>query len=107
MNCDRFEIQPQGPYSLAASIQFLEGFTPAGREPTGATDALDRAFVADGGNDVAGVRVRTDGDAVVGEVFGTAEIDVVRAQVARILSLDVDGRAFAAVGERDPIVGRL
>lgn len=107
MPMNRFEIQPQGPYSLAASIQFLEGFTPAGRERTGATADLDLAFVADGGNDVAGVRVRADGDAVVGEVYGTADADVVRAQVARILSLDVDGRGFPAVGERDPIIGRL
>lgn len=104
---DRFELRPQGPYSLAASIQFLEGFTPAGRPSTGVTDALDLAFVADGGHDVAGVRVRADGEVVVGEVFGAADGDVVRAQVARILSLDVDGRGFAAVGERDPVIGRL
>ena len=31
----------------------------------------------------------------------------VRDQVERILSLDADGTAFAAVGERDPVVGRL
>ena len=31
----------------------------------------------------------------------------VRAQVERILSLDVDGSGFPAVGERDPVVGRL
>jgi DNA-3-methyladenine glycosylase II len=32
---------------------------------------------------------------------------VVRDQVERVLSLDTDGRGFAAVGERDPVVGRL
>jgi DNA-3-methyladenine glycosylase II len=44
---------------------------------------------------------------VVGEVFGEADVGVVRAQVGRILSLAVDGRGFAEVGERDPVVGRL
>lgn len=36
-----------------------------------------------------------------------ADPDAVRGQVARILSLDVDGRAFPAVGERDPMIGRV
>lgn len=44
---------------------------------------------------------------VIGEVFGEADVGVVRRQVARILSLDVDGRGFAGVGERDAVVGRL
>lgn len=30
-----------------------------------------------------------------------------RSQVARILSLDVDGSRFPAVGERDPVVAGL
>jgi DNA-3-methyladenine glycosylase II len=31
----------------------------------------------------------------------------VRAQVARVLSLDRDGAAFARIGERDPVIARL
>jgi DNA-3-methyladenine glycosylase II len=44
---------------------------------------------------------------VVGEVFGDADPEAVRDQVARILSLDVDGSGFPAVGRRDPVVGGL
>lgn len=51
--------------------------------------------------------MRSEGEKIVGEVFGEADAEVVGAQVARILSLDVDGRGFGEVGERDPVVGRL
>src|SRR5215212_12001903 len=48
-----FELRPVGPYSLAASVRFLEGFTPAAYE--GHKEGhLHLAFVADGGEDVAG-----------------------------------------------------
>ena len=51
--------------------------------------------------------VHSEGDIVTGDVYGNADPEVVKAQVARILSLDVDGRGFTEVGERDPVVGRL
>ena len=102
----KFEIRPVGPYSLAASARFLEGFAPAAYEG-GGEDYLRLAFVADGGEEVAGVHAYSEGGVVVGEVFGEADVGVVRGQVARILSLDVDGRGFAGVGARDPVVGRL
>lgn len=56
---------------------------------------------------MAGVMVRSEGDTVIGDVYGEADPEVVKRQVARILSLDVDGGGFAEVGERDPIVGKL
>ena len=51
--------------------------------------------------------MREDGGRVVAEVIGAVEPAVVGAQLARILSLDVDGTGFPAVGARDPIVGAL
>ena len=36
-----------------------------------------------------------------------ADLGQVRGQVARVLSLDHDGREFSRVGERDPVIGRL
>lgn len=105
----RFELEPVGPYSLASSVKFLEGFAPAAYEGEGA-NRLCLAFVADGlsgDNRVAGVGVRQEDGVVVGEVFGEAEVGVVERQVARILSLDVDGRGFPEVAGRDPVVARL
>ncbi len=56
---------------------------------------------------MAGVLVSCEGGAVTGEVYGVADPEVVKRQVARILSLDVDGGGFAGVGRRDPVVGKL
>ena len=102
---------PRGPFSLPSSIRFLEGFTPAAY--TSGEDALlELAFPVEGSWETVGVRVRQDGGGVTAVVVspsapGADLIAAVRAQVERILSLDVDGSGFPAVGERDPVVGRL
>lgn len=106
---DRFEIVPLGPFSLASSARFFESFAPATYGGIG-EDRLRFAFVADGladGERVAGVLVRQEDDAVIGEVYGDADVEVVERQVGRILLLGVDGRGFTEVAERDPVVGGL
>jgi DNA-3-methyladenine glycosylase II len=106
---ETFGLVPRGAFSLAASIRFLEGFTPAAY--TGSADAvLELAFPVEGSWRTAGVRVRQDPAGVTAEIVspgepGTELAAAVRAQVERILSLDVDGSGFPAVGERDPVVG--
>ncbi|MGH3147178.1 MAG: DNA-3-methyladenine glycosylase 2 family protein, partial [Rubrobacter sp.] len=106
MSEERFELRAEGPYSLEASTRFLEGFAPAAYE-AGDAGHLHMAFVADGGEAVVGVCVWEEDGVVVGEVFGEADAGVVKRQVERILSLDVDGRGFPGVGERDAVVGGL
>jgi DNA-3-methyladenine glycosylase II len=109
---ETFTLVPRGPFSLAASIAFLEGFTPASYSdvPDG---TLELAFPVEGSWRTAGVRARQDGDgAVTAEIISPAEpgpdlVAEVRPQVERILSLDVDGSGFPAVGERDPVVGEV
>jgi DNA-3-methyladenine glycosylase II len=44
---------------------------------------------------------------VRGTVYGGAPLHAVRDQTARILSLDVDGSGWPAVGQSDHVVGRL
>jgi DNA-3-methyladenine glycosylase II len=109
---ETFTLVPRGPFSLAASIRFLEGFPPAAY--ISARDAvLELAFPVEGVWETVGVRVRQDGGGEVTAVVVSPErpdaelMPAVRAQVERILSLDVDGSGFPAVGERDPVVGRL
>jgi hypothetical protein len=94
-----FTLVPKGPFSLAASTRFLEGFAPAAydgeRVEPGAEAHLDLAFPVEGDWRTVGVRVRqADDGTVAGEVVGDADPGAVRAQVARILSLDVDGSEF-------------
>ena len=105
-----FTVAPHGPFSLATSTRFLEGFAPAAYHGHTAGH-LDLAFPVDGDWRTVGVHLQQDerSGAVAGEVMGDPAVDreAVRAQVARILSLDVDGSGFPQVGRRDPVVGRL
>ncbi|WP_216901630.1 DNA-3-methyladenine glycosylase family protein [Nocardia alni] len=129
---------PRGPFSLAASTRFLEGFTPASYDHP-ADDVLRLAFPADDNQHVVGCAVRqgegadaavtadftlrTDQDAPA-ESQQTQRIgpddpahpphrtdadrrETVHAQIARILSLDIDGAGFPAVGDRDEVVASL
>jgi len=69
------------------------------------------AFAVDGGRGYAGVVLRQPrADAVVSvelHLREGADPERVLGQAARILSLDHDGEAFAAVGERDRVLGAL
>ncbi len=106
---DTFTITPKGPFSLAESRTFLEGFTPAAYKGAGQSDHLHLAFVVDGTEQAAGVCLREEDGVVVGEVYGEHDVDTqaIQRQVERILSLDVDGSRFLEVSERDHVVGRL
>jgi hypothetical protein len=109
-----FTLVPRGPFSLAASITFLEGFTPAAYRGSdhGTADVLELAFPVEGSWETVGVRVRQDSAGVTAEIISPEApsrglVAEVRPQVERILSLDVDGSGFPAVGERDPVVGEV
>ena len=99
-----FTIDPRGPFSLALAASHV--FGP--REPAPVVPLMRLAFCVDGFHELAGV-VLTEGasGSVVGEVHGATEVAAVRDQVARIVSLDHDGSGWPAVGERDPLIGRL
>ncbi|WP_051938982.1 DNA-3-methyladenine glycosylase family protein [Phaeacidiphilus oryzae] len=113
---------PRGPFSLAASIRYLEGFTPASYDHAG-DDVLRMAFPADDAHHVIGCALRQKAaagrPAAVHAEFtlhsddspaptaATAAQDAARAQIARILSLDVDGTGFPALAEHDRVVASL
>jgi len=106
-----FVLAARGPFSLAASTRFLEGFSPAAYTGT-AGQPLEMAFPVEGTWQTVGVRVREHPGGAECEVVSPAApgrelLAALRAQAARILSLDVDGSGFPAVGERDPVIGGL
>ncbi len=102
-------IAPRGPFSLAAAERFFGGWeATAGAQPS--PDGLRVAFLVDDWQGSVGMLVRQDSDtgAIHAAVqASTGDLDVARAerQLARILSLDHDGAGYAAVGERDPVIG--
>src|ERR1700677_2632515 len=101
-----FEVGYTGPFSLAASIRFLEGFTPAGYESS-SPDHLDLAFCAGPLWDPVAVRVAERAGKVIGSFVGDVSPEAVASNVARILSLDIDAREFPDVGQRDDVVAGL
>ena len=104
----RFTIEPQGPFSLREAALF--GF---GQRHEDAFDGSMRlCFCLDGYQTAVAVAVRQDAGGVVQcDVVGRdgrdAELDAIAAQVARVLSLDVDARSFVGLGEQDPVFARL
>ena len=117
---------PAGPFSLAGSVRFLEGFTPAGYHDA-ADGILRLAFPADDGHatvaaavwqdetaDGAAGTVRADFTVHPGDAGGPGDQrdlgdpggQAVQAQLARILSLDVDGSGFPDLAA-DPVVAGL
>ncbi|MEU4202162.1 DNA-3-methyladenine glycosylase 2 family protein [Streptomyces sp. NPDC026294] len=116
---------PTGPFSLASSVRFLMSFTPASYNH--APDGILRlAFPADDATSVLAATVRRErgADGVPGAVqaeltvqsgapapeepaaAGPAIDTAGRVQLARILSLDVDGSGFPALG-KDPVMAGL
>jgi len=99
-------ITPDGAFSLAAAAGF--GFGPNTGRPRPEGDTMSLAFVADDLVHHAAAWLTQDPDGVLHcRLFGEAEPELVLSQVRRVLSLDQSGLAWAAVGERDPVVGRL
>jgi DNA-3-methyladenine glycosylase II len=104
-----FEIQPRGPFSLAAAQDFAGGFAPGIGGGGVDRDSIAMAFPVEGTDSSAAVvlRQREDGVVVARTDAPSSLVDQVRRQAARSLSIDVDGTEWPAVGERDPVIGRL
>jgi DNA-3-methyladenine glycosylase II len=103
-----FEIEPLGPYSLEESAHFIGGWHPAPGEGSSARGHLHLAFLTDTAWEPIGVCLTQGESGVVrGEVYGQGDAAAAQRQVARILSLDIDGRGWPEVGRRDRVVGLL
>ena len=106
MSGRRFTIEPRAPFDLSRSIGFLEAW-PVTRRP--AADAVLRfAFCTEHDWRPVGIRVAQHDGRVDVEATGpgSAAPDLA-AQVARILSLDVDATMLEQIAERDPLVAGL
>ena len=105
----RFTLEPLGPFSLREAAHFWGGFTPAAHAGFTEKDHLHMAFPIEAGWALVGVCVREQNGSITADVYAETPVDLerVRQQTARILSLDIDGRAFPEVGVRDPVIGAL
>jgi DNA-3-methyladenine glycosylase II len=101
-----FAVQPAGPFDLAAACARFGGW------PTAPGDAAAPVvtFPVEGAEAAAAVVLRQHPDGTVaGEVHGVPDslAERARRQALATLSLDVDGSAWPAVGERDAVIGEL
>ncbi|MFD7663647.1 DNA-3-methyladenine glycosylase family protein [Streptomyces sp. NPDC059788] len=120
-------LTPAGPFSLASSVHFLKRFTPASYNHA-PDEILRLAFPADDTTSVVAATVRQESEAgadggagtvraeftvrpsaPAGERATTAEPtdQALGAQIARILSLDVDGTGFPDLGADAVMAGLM
>jgi DNA-3-methyladenine glycosylase II len=103
-----FVIEPLGPYSLEESANFIGAWHEVPAQGSATRGHLHLAFLTDADWIPVGVCLTQDDSGTVhGEVYGSADIAAVDRQARRILSLDVDGRAWPEVGKRDRVMGEL
>lgn len=115
------EIVPRGPFSLRAATRFGEGWSSdvgaGGAQPGSPPSdegpvALRLTFLVDDWHGAAEVELRQGEDdaSVAVEVLATVgepDLDRVRGQALRTVSLDHDGTGWRDLGAREPVIGAL
>lgn len=97
-------VPTQGPFNLRRSA--LVGF--GHRAESGFDGVMRPAFTVDGTHEqTAGVAVRQDGDELHLTIQTDADPQRAADQVARVLSVHVDGTGFADLARRDPVAKAL
>ncbi|MET1072234.1 MAG: DNA-3-methyladenine glycosylase 2 family protein [Umezawaea sp.] len=93
-----------GPWSLATSKSFWEGFAPAALPSRGESAEVRTVFRVERDWSRAEARVTQEGAKARIVVTGDGDLDRAAEQVRRFLSLDVDARGWPEVGLRDPVI---
>ncbi|MBV8302357.1 MAG: DNA-3-methyladenine glycosylase 2 family protein [Candidatus Dormibacteraeota bacterium] len=98
-------MQPLGPYDLAEQNEYFGEWAEAAAPGVARTVM---AFPVEGWDESAAVVVeQSSGGDIDVAVHGARDTARAQSQGLAVLSLDVDGRGYLAVGERDPVIGRL
>ena len=104
MNRHTVDVEVRGPWSLATSKVFWEGFTPSALGGQEEADQLRSVFCAEGDWRRAEVEVTQEKDTARLVVTGDGDLDTAAVQVCRFLALDVDARGWPDVARRDPVI---
>jgi len=97
------QIALRGPYDLAEVA--LMGF---GHRDERSFDGVMRlAFCLEGQEQQVGVEVRQAAEQLELVIHGEGDLDAITAQVARVVSADVDGIAWDEVCAADPVLARV
>jgi DNA-3-methyladenine glycosylase II len=94
----------RGPWSLATSREFWEGFTPAALAGHSESDALSTVFRVEADWSRAEATLTQHENTATIAVTGDGDLDEAAGQAARFLCLDVDARGWLDVAQRDPVI---
>ncbi len=94
----------RGPWSLATSRAFWEGFAPAALPAGADAGGLDTTFLVEQDWSIATVVIHQRGELADLAVTGSGDLEAAIRQTARFLSLDVDATRWPDVGARDPVI---
>lgn len=97
-------VHVSGPWSLATSRRFWEGFSPNALTEQNRDGMLHAAFRVEHDWSRAQVDVEQRSTNAQITVEGDGDLDAAATQVSRFLSLDVDGTDWPKVGERDGVI---
>lgn len=92
-----------GPWSLATSKKFWEGFAPSVL-PSDENAVLHTIFCCESDWRRVEVHVRQEGHQAHISVSGDGDLDAAASQVGRFLSLDIEAREWPGVADRDPVI---
>lgn len=93
-----------GPWSLATSKRFWEGFTPGELAPQTQADGIRTVFLCDTDWQRVDAVVTQEGPSARIVVDGQGDLDAATEQVRRLLSIDIDGREWPDVAGRDTVI---
>jgi len=93
-----------GPWSLATSRRFWEGFAPAALAAQAADDSIRGVFLSDTDWHRTDMVITQEGGSARIVVGGAGDLAAATAQVLRFMSLDIDGRGWPDVADRDPVI---
>ena len=93
-----------GPWSLATSKEFWEGFTPNKLVSRTKAEDLHAVFLCDTDWRRVDATVTQEGSSVCIVVEGPGDLDAATDQVRRLLSIDIDGRGWPDVATRDGVI---
>jgi DNA-3-methyladenine glycosylase II len=98
------DMQVRGPWSLATSREFWEGFTPAALSTHSEPDTVSTTYRVETDWSRADATITQHEDTAMIAVTGDGDLDEAADQAARFLALDVDARGWIDVAGRDPVM---
>jgi DNA-3-methyladenine glycosylase II len=107
MTTTHTELQAPYGFHLSAAADFYAGFTPMGGAARQLGPRLQLAMRLDGTFEAFSAKLSQEGSRLDVELEGTADVATATNQLSRMLGLDADGRAWARIGEVDPVMGAL